>query len=136
MAAEIRIGKVSKVDYKNGQVSVLYEDLDGEVTDLLPYSAFNNEYHMPAVEDWVLVVHLRNGVAAGVVLGTYWGEENKPPVHGKDLYRKDYSNKAGKAYTQYDPSSGQLTIKADKIVFQTSAGNISVAQIISHLASH
>lgn len=137
--AEIRIGKVSKVDYKNGQVAVVFDDLDGEVTDLLPCATFNNEYHMPAVEDYVLVVHFSNGVEAGVVLGTCWSEENKPPVKGKDLYRKDYSNKLGTAYTKYDPQARRLTIKADHITFEAEGRSVTLAQIIAaidHTTGH
>ena len=42
-----RIGTVSSVDSETGMVSVLYEDRDGEVTELLPYATFNDEYKLP-----------------------------------------------------------------------------------------
>lgn len=133
MAAEIRIGKVSKVDYKNGLVSVTYGDLDEAVTDKLPYAAFNSEYRMPQVEEYVLVVHLSNGVEAGVVLGSFWSEANRPEVTGKNVYRKDFSNKKGEAFLQYDPEGGELIIKADHITLQAEGRSVSLASLLSLL---
>ena len=70
----IRIGKVSSVDYGSGMIKVVYPDLDNSVTDDLPYLTFNDEYKMPKVGASVLVVHLSNGAAAGIVCGTYWND--------------------------------------------------------------
>lgn len=63
----IRIGKVSSVDYGSGMIKVTYPDLDNSVTDDLPYLTFNDEYKMPKVGASVLVVHLSNGSAMGIV---------------------------------------------------------------------
>ena len=49
--ADIRIGKVSKIDYKSGMVKVVYEDRDDAVTDLMPVLTFNAEYKMPQLEE-------------------------------------------------------------------------------------
>ena len=36
MADNIRVGNVSKVDYKKGMIEATYPDLDDSVTDLFP----------------------------------------------------------------------------------------------------
>lgn len=131
MAEEIRIGKVSRIDYETGKIAVTYGDRDDSVTDLLPYLTFGGEYHMPKVEQYVAVMHLSTGAEMGVVLGGYWDVDNRPPVSGKDIFRKELSNEIGKAFMQHDPETGELTIKADKIKLQTEAGTITAAQIIA-----
>ena len=87
MASEIRIGRVSRIDYKNGLIAVTYGDRDESVTDMLPYLSFNGEYHMPKVEQYVLVVHVSTGEELGIVLGPYWHDGDPPAASGKDVYR-------------------------------------------------
>ena len=96
----IRIGKVSSVDYGSGMIKVTYPDLDNSVTDDLPYLTFNDEYKMPKVGASVLVVHLSNGSAMGIVAGTYWNSSHRPPVSGKGVYRKDLAQAIGEAFLQ------------------------------------
>jgi len=131
--AEFRIGKISRINYKTGQIAVTYPDQDESVTDLLPFLTFGNEYHMPKVEQYVAVAHLSTGEEMGIILGTYWDDDDPPPVYGKDFFRKELSNEIGKAFLQHDPDEGELTIKADKIKLQTDAGTITVADIIAAL---
>ena len=131
--AEFRIGKISRINYKTGQIAVTYPDQDESVTDLLPFLTFGNEYHMPKVEQYVAVAHLSTGEEMGIILGTYWNDDDPPPVYGKDFFRKELSNEIGKAFLQHDPDEGELTIKADKIKLQTDAGTITVAEIIAAL---
>lgn len=131
MAAEFRIGKVSRIDYATGRIAVTYPDQDESVTDLLPFLSFGGEYHMPKIEQYVAVAHLSTGEEMGVVLGTYWDEDAPPPVSGKDIFRKELSNEIGKAFLQHDPETGELTIKADKVKIQTEAGTVTAAEIIA-----
>lgn len=155
MNGAFRIGQVSKIDYTTGMMSVVYKDMNGEddvTTDLIPYIALNNEYHMPSVEDYVAVLHLSNGFEAGLVLGRFWNSKNKPPISGKDRYRKDFSNKHGKSYFERNPDNGQhklktdsktnveiggsLVISATNITFTDNNGTATLAQIINHMSSH
>lgn len=129
---DIRIGRVSSVDYANGMIEVLYTDRDSAVTKALPYLNFNGEYKMPTVGQYVLVAHLSNGSEAGVVLGGYWNKANKAAATGKGVYRKELGSTAGEAYLQY--SGGTLTISADSIKLVGSAGSLTLAEIISKLA--
>ncbi|MCD8207425.1 MAG: hypothetical protein LUD72_05775 [Bacteroidales bacterium] len=110
MANEIRIGKVSTVDYENGMVAVVYTDKDDAVTKSLPMLSFNGEYKMPERDEMVLVVHLSNGSEAGIVLGTYWNKAHHPSVTGQGVYRKDIS---ADSYVQYQ--GGTLEIDAPSI---------------------
>ena len=63
----IRIGRVSKIDYEHGMISVTYPDLDDSVTVPLSTVSFNDEYKMPQIGDEVLAVHLPSGQARVIV---------------------------------------------------------------------
>ena len=80
MKGEIRLGKISSIDYAKGMARVVYHEKDDDVTRLIPL--LSHEYKMPPVGSQVLVVHLSNGTEAGVVLGRPWSEKNKPPEGG------------------------------------------------------
>ena len=100
MSAEIRVGKVSSIDYPSGMVRVTYPDLDDDVTRLIPL--FSSEYAMPPVGALVAVVHLSNGAEAGVVLGRPWSAKLTPPEGFEGLYRKDFDLTPWKCYIRYD----------------------------------
>lgn len=134
----IRIGRVSSVDYGSGMIKVTYPDLDNSVTDDLPYLTFNDEYKMPKVGASVLVVHLSNGSAMGIVAGTYWNSSNNPPVSGNGVYRKDLAQEIGEAFLQYTESNLQIhaptiTIDASNISLLINGRKITVAEIINHI---
>lgn len=116
----IRIGMVSKVNYASGMIEVTYPDMDDTVTDELPVCSFNDEYKMPDIGREVLVLHLSNGSAAGVVMGPYWNGGNRPTASGKGVYRKEMGPEPGKAYTQYRDET--LTIKAPSVRLACDAG--------------
>ncbi len=107
MADEIRIGKVSTVDYANGMISVVYTDKDSAVTKPLPVLSFGGFFRMPAVGQSVLVAHLSNGGEAGIVLGSYWNKANTPPV-GQGASRLEMGSSPGEAYIEC--SGGQITM--------------------------
>ena len=119
MKGEIRLGKISSIDYAKGMARVVYHEKDDDVTRLIPL--LSHEYKMPPVGSQVLVVHLSNGTEAGVVLGRPWSEKNAPPEGGATLYRKDLGQNPGDAMIRYDGST--LTIKC------TGAININGATI-------
>lgn len=108
----IRLGKVSSIDYENGMISVTYPDMDNSTTDKFPVFSMADEYKMPEIGKEVLVLHLSNGQSAGVVIGKYWNQGNKPPVSGKDVYRKELGTAFGEAYIQY--SGGNITLHDKK----------------------
>lgn len=100
MSAEIRVGKVSSIDYPSGMIRVVYHDKDDDVTRPIPL--FSSEYAMPPVGALVAVVHLSNGAEAGVVLGRPWSNKLTPPEGFEGLYRKDFDLTPWKCYIRYD----------------------------------
>ena len=107
----LRLGKISTINYKDGTARVLYTDRDNAVTAELPLLSF--EYRMPAVDDLVLVCHLPNGGAAGIILGPIWNDNNRPPEGKEGLYRKDFDKTTGKCFLRYD--GNELKILAPKL---------------------
>lgn len=116
----IRIGKVTNVYPSKGKVKVFYED-EGNTSLELPMLTFNDEYSMPAKGDRVLVLHMENGSSKGFVLGTYYGDNNKPKASSG--YRKDLG---GGAY---------IASKNGDITFGCASGSITLCEIISHIKS-
>jgi len=92
----IRIGKVSSVD-GSGMVAVTYPDRGTGATTPLPVLA-NGLYRAPKVGDEVVVAHLGNGSAEGVVLGVLHNEAQK--ISG-----------AGPAQAVLDFSTGALLLR-------------------------
>ena len=109
--SEIRIGRVSSINYETGMARVTYRDKDETVTTEFPMLNFNDEYRMPKVGQDVMVAHLSNGSSRGVVMGTIWNRKYAPVETGADLYRKDLSRKKDAAYVRYDDKSGEYLIK-------------------------
>ena len=117
----LRLGRISTINYKDGTARVLYTDRDKSVTAELPLLSF--EYRMPAVDDFVLVCHLPNGSAAGIILGPIWNANNRP-VEGKEgLYRKDLDKTPGKCFLRYDAETGTLEIKAPNLALAGKEGS-------------
>ena len=133
----IRVGKVSKIDYEHGMISVTYPDLDDAVTMLLSTVSFNDEYKMPRIGDEVLTLHLPSGQARGLVLGHYWNLSNTPPeYHEKEpFYRKEFSTEYGEAYARYRDNEAELLFFAPEIRLAIDGGSITVSDIISRLSS-
>lgn len=125
----IRVGRVSRIDYTNGMISVTYPDLDDCTTSLLSVVSFNDEYKMPEIGDDVLVLHLPSGQARGLVLGKYWNKKNPPASSGQGVYRKEFASVPGEAYMKYNPETEELLIKAPKIRFLTDDADISVDEL-------
>lgn len=107
---ELRIGKVSTVNYKTGMVSVIYEEENNAVTAKMPCLSFNGEYKMPKADDYVAVAYLSNGSSIGLILGSFWNEKNRPKHPGKGVYHKEF---APNAYIHYDKDT--LTLYAPNV---------------------
>ena len=107
----IRIGRVSKINKEKGMISVTYPDLDDSATAEFPVFSFTDEYKMPQVGQSVLVLHLSNGQSAGIVLGRYWNETNRPPASSG--FRKELGKTYGEAYIEYQ--DGEVKIHAERI---------------------
>ena len=108
----IRIGKISKIDYETGMAEVTYPDMDNSVTALFPIVNLNEEYKMPEIGEEVLVLHLSNGAASGLILGPFWNEANKPAVNGKNVFRKEFSKSQGTAYILHSSAGSEVIRKS------------------------
>lgn len=120
----IRIGKVSEIDRASGMVSVVYHDKDDSVTAMLPM--LSGKYDMPEVGDQVLVLHLSNGTEAGLVLGRFYSDNNKPKESTPGLIRLELS-RDGTCYIKCN--GGTITIAGAQVIFTGSLnvqGNLTV----------
>ena len=130
----LRLGKISTINYKDGTARVLYTDRDNAVTAELPLLSF--EYRMPAVDDFVLVCHLPNGGAAGIILGPIWNDNNRPPEGKEGLYRKDFDKTAGKCFLRYDGNELQIVAPKPTLTGGKSTDLDDLLQRIEKLERH
>ena len=114
----IRIGKVSRVDYEKGMVSVYYEDRTAMVTSIMPVLS-NGRYKMPKIGESILVAHLSNGTNAAVVLGTVFNDANVPKMSGQNVYYEEMSDS-----TMISSDGIDITLKA-------AAGSINVSTLLN-----
>lgn len=100
-----RTGRVSSINYAAGTYTVVYQDRGHSVTKEINAMS-HGEYMMPQVGDIVSVCHNSNGTIAGTTIGNVWNKTNKPKEGYQGLYRKEYSNSYGSAYSRYDANTG------------------------------
>ena len=130
----LRLGRISTINYKDGTARVLYTDRDNAVTAELPLLSF--EYRMPAVDDLVLVCHLPNGGAAGIILGPVWNDNNRPAEGKEGLYRKDLDKNAGTCFLRYDGNELQIVAPKLKLVGTTAHDWDALLERIDRLERH
>lgn len=123
MAGANRTGRVSSINYAAGTYEVTYFDRGKSVTKQINAMA-NGEYKMPSVGQIVSVSHNSNGSAAATTTGSVWNKSNKPAEGFKGLYRKEYGEKKGQAYSRYDANTGVYTQYIDKRTGRTCNGEI------------
>lgn len=114
--ATIRLGKISSIDYAAGKARVVYEDRDGSVTSELPFLAW--QYHMPKVDDLVIVACFSNGTVSGVILGPIWNGANQPYNGKKGEFRQEMCSKKNEAVIRYSEKEGILLLRAPYIEFE------------------
>ncbi len=112
-AATIRLGKISSINYELGRARVLYEDRDNSVTSELPFLAW--QYHMPKINDLVVVACFSNGTVSGVILGSIYHLANKPFNGSSGLFRQEMSNTKNRAVIEYNEKTNKMLIKAPSI---------------------
>ncbi len=112
---EVRVGRVSSINYETGMMRVTYTDKNRAVTREFPLLNYGGEYNMPEVGQSVAVAHLSNGSSRGVILGTVWNKNNLPEEGKKGVYRKDFSKTRGAAVQQYAEDTGTMVLKAPNV---------------------
>lgn len=128
MAATIRVGKISSIDYKTGQARVVYKDRDNSVTVSIPVIC-SEDTGLLREEDSVLVVHLSNGTASGIILGRYHAGSNPPEEGDKDIYFKCFSREK-EAYLKYDKEKQELKIVAPHFVVETEEETFAIIPML------
>ena len=83
MENNIRLGKISAVDYAAGTVRVVYHEKDDAVTAPIPL--ISSEYFMPEVDDMVMVLHLSNGTAMNAAASASAAETAMPVTGGLSI---------------------------------------------------
>lgn len=111
-----------------GMVSVIYEDKDGEVTELLPYLTFNDEYKLPKLGEKVLVVHLSNGSEMGIVLGTYWNKHHAAGNLGE--YHKDLGEGA---YLTYKENTLFIAAKHIELIASADGESVTIVDLMKDI---
>lgn len=118
----VRIGKIHRIDYKNGTASVIYNDRNNQPSPQFPF--FSATYEMPAIDDMVVVILLPNSSSKGFILGTPWHARKKPSLSGAGLFVKTFSDGA---YIKYDSKTGKMEVSAKNIILKSvSAESVTV----------
>lgn len=115
---QIRLGRISSINYEKGTARVTYEDKGGSTTAELPFSS--REYRMPQIGDQVMTAHFTNGGVSGMILGTAWHNNNRPAEGRPGLYRRAYGADPEKAYEKYDDGQEEYVQKLTGKVQQES----------------
>lgn len=111
MENSIMIGRISSIDYKKGCADVSFPDKENMLKTELPF--FSYEYHMPKVNEMVVVILRKyQNRDQGFILGPVFNAEYLPEFYGMGNYFKRFSEKA---YMKYNSETETLEIKAPKI---------------------
>lgn len=126
MGGEIRVGRVSSVDYESGTYEVVYNERDQSVTKRVNAVA-NGLYCMPKIGQMVCVLHRSNGSASAISVGTVWNQANRPVEGKKGLYRRELSEEPGNVFERYDNETGDFMMKVNGVTISVDrSGNVSV----------
>lgn len=107
----IRIGTVESVNYKEGTVRLVFEELDDSLSFDLP--VISTEYNMPSVGDQVVAIFLSKDSMDGFVIGKPFNDDNKPLNGKKNIIRKDYDKSN---YIEFDKNTETLTVNIKNII--------------------
>ncbi len=116
----LRVGRISSIKYEDGTARVTYKDKDGCTTPELPFLDFG--LRPPKIGEQVVVAHLSNSTARGVILGPFWygrgGKEDRLPLDSEsqpfreDLNRWEFSRDIAGPGMEYDAKEDTLLWKA------------------------
>lgn len=127
----IKVGIVDGINEHEGTIRCTFPDDDEKVSE--DVALMNIEQRFPSIGDSVLCVFLPNGTQQGFCLGTYFNDENLPPIPNKNMYVKKLDE--GLSIT-YDYTSKKLTISSQNEVSINSNvsvnGNLTVSGTITN----
>ncbi|MEK3955302.1 hypothetical protein [Psychrobacillus sp. FSL K6-1464] len=120
----IRAGIVDGLNVEKGTIRVTFPDLDDMVTDDI--ALFSSEQKFPEIGDPVVCIFLSNGSQQGFCFGTYYNDENLPPIPNKNVYVRKFNDGL---IIEYDLQNQNLTISSENAI--TINGNLTVNGVIS-----
>ena len=108
----IRYGKISAVYPERASARVVYDDkenlVSAELPILQPACLQSRFYSLPKVGDNVVTLSYPNGEdGAGVIIGSFYSEVNKPPTTDGNKLMLNISDKL---IIEFDESTSELTI--------------------------
>lgn len=130
----VKIGEVSSIDPITGTCRVVFDDEDGVVSYDLPVlqrnTLKNHDYHMPDVNEDVIVLMRSGGLEDGIVIGSIYAGEVKPPESTEDRRTVVFADGTRACY---DRKAHVLTITIDgtEIVFDRQCGSITVPSAVT-----
>lgn len=120
MENNIRLGKISAVDYAAGTVRVVYHEKDDAVTAPIPLISSEYFHAGGGRHGYGASPLQRHGGGRGP--GTTVERKEQAPGGSKGLYRKDLARSPGEAMIRY--KDGTMTIKVAKLVID---GTVTVS---------
>ena len=110
-----RIGKVIDVDEKTAKARVELEDLDKVITYWLPVVVQKTQddklYWLPDVGELVLVGFLNYGIEQGFIIGSFYNEQDNPPVADKNKIHIQFKDGT---VIEYDRKNSKLLLDIKK----------------------
>jgi len=123
----IRVGIVSSIDPTTCTARVAFEDQDNTVSPELPILVRGTlgakDYWMPIPGEQVWCLFLPTGNAEGIILGSSYSEQDKPPV--TDANKRHITFFDG-SEIEYDASAHKLTVNTSGAVEITAAQNVII----------
>lgn len=102
----VLVGIIDGINEQEGTVRATFPDRDDDVaTDIALMCA---EQNFPKVGESALFLFLPNGTEQGFCLGSFYHDENLPPVPDKEVYVKKLDDDLS---IQYDYRTKELTIQ-------------------------
>jgi len=140
-----RVGIVSAVDVKTASAQVIFNDADDMVSNWLPvlqmYAHKNKSYALPDVGEQVLCVFLASGLENGFIVGSFYSDEDTPPVTDKDKFHVafedgttiEYDRKAHKLKAEV---VGEVDITCTKLTVDCPESTFTGAVIVDGLLTY
>lgn len=110
MNVKFIVGVVTEVNEKEAtaKVKILHDEDDAVTYELLILQRTakgNMSYALPEINDKVLCVLFNEDAVNGYILGSFYDEDNPPPVADKNIFTKVFKDGSK---VQFDISTGEL----------------------------
>lgn len=119
----IDVGRVSAIYPNRGTAKVIFDDknvVSRELPVLMRGSQDSKDYWMPSIGEQVVCIFLQNTSKFGFIVGSFYNDEDKPPVQSEHIRHLKFKDGT---YMEYDEESKTLTldIKGEVVIKTKSA---------------